>query len=165
MLGAPSPPILRRSVFRSPKIFFRVLAFAEAVSWTLLIGGMILRATNDLDVAVSIGGGIHGFVFLAYGATAVIVAKNQRWSPGPTTIALISAVIPYATIPVDLWLARSGRLDGPWRTEATADPRDHSWHDRALRVLLQKPALIGGALAGVVVLVFVALLVIGPPGG
>ncbi|GAA1142013.1 DUF3817 domain-containing protein [Nesterenkonia lutea] len=151
-------------MFRSPKIFFRVMAFAEAVSWTLLIGGMILRATSGLDVAVSIGGGIHGFVFLAYAATAVIVAKNQRWPGGPTAIALISAVIPYATVPVDLWLKRSDRLDGPWRTRATADPRDHSWHDRALRVLLNRPALIGGALAAVVVLVFIALLVIGPPG-
>ncbi|GAA1163533.1 DUF3817 domain-containing protein [Nesterenkonia sandarakina] len=152
-------------MFRSPKTFFRVLAFAEAVSWTLLIGGMILRATNDLDIAVSIGGGIHGFVFLAYAATAVIVAKNQRFSAGPTAIAVISAVIPYATIPVDLWLKRSGRLEGPWRTEVTSDPRDSSWHDRALRVLLNRPALIGGALAAGVVALFVVLLIIGPPGG
>ncbi|MGJ9406706.1 DUF3817 domain-containing protein [Nesterenkonia aurantiaca] len=152
-------------MFRSPKTFFRVLAFAEAVSWTLLIGGMILRATNDLDVAVSIGGGIHGFVFLAYAATAVIVAKNQRWSAGPTSIAVISAAIPYATIPVDLWLKRTGRLDGPWRTAATDHPRDQSWHDRALRVLLNRPKLLGGGLAVGVVLVFVVLLIIGPPGG
>lgn len=152
-------------MFRSPKTFFRVLAFAEAVSWTLLIGGMILRATNDLDIAVSIGGGIHGFVFLAYAATAVIVAKNQRWSAGPTSIAVISAVIPYATIPVDLWLKRSGRLDGPWRTVATEHPRDQSWHDRALRLLLNRPGLLGGGLAVGVVLVFVALLILGPPGG
>lgn len=152
-------------MFRTPKTFFRVLAFAEAVSWTLLIGGMILRATNDLDIAVSIGGGIHGFVFLAYAATAVIVAKNQRWSAGPTSIAVISAVIPYATIPVDLWLKRSGRLDGPWRTVATEHPRDQSWHDRALRLLLNRPGLLGGGLAVGVVLVFVALLILGPPGG
>lgn len=152
-------------MFRSPKIFFRVLAFAEAVSWTLLIGGMILRATHDLDIAVSIGGAIHGFVFLAYAATAVIVAKNQRFSAGPTSIAVISAVIPYATIPVDIWLKRSGRLDGPWRTEGGEDPRDSSWHDRALRVLLNRPGLVGGVLALGVVLLFVVLLILGPPGG
>ncbi|MCH8563359.1 DUF3817 domain-containing protein [Nesterenkonia sp. YGD6] len=152
-------------MFRSPKMFFRVLAFAEAVSWTLLIGGMILRATNGLDIAVSIGGGIHGFVFLAYAATAVIVAKNQRWSAGPTSVAVISAVIPYATIPVDLWLKRSGRLEGPWRTALTEDPRDRSRHDRALRVLLNRPGLVGGVLSAGVVMLFVVLLIIGPPGG
>jgi len=151
-------------VFRSPKIFFRVLAIAEAISWTLLIGGMVLRATNDLDIAVSIGGGVHGFVFLAYGATAVIVAKNQRWSAGPAAVAIISAVIPYATIPVDLWLHRSGRLDGPWRKVSTDDPWDHTWHDRALRVLLNRPALVGSVLAAGVVVLFVILLFVGPPG-
>lgn len=150
-------------MFHSPKIFFRVLAFAEAVSWTLLIGGMILRATHGLDVAVTIGGGIHGFVFLAYGATAVVVAKNQRWSGGPAATAIISAIIPYATVPVDLWLKRTGRLDGPWRREATDDARDHAWHDRLLRVLLRRPALVGGALAAAVVLLFVVLLALGPP--
>ncbi|MDZ5078186.1 DUF3817 domain-containing protein [Nesterenkonia sp. HG001] len=150
-------------MFRSPKIFFRVLAIAEAISWTLLIGGMILRATHGLDVAVTVGGGIHGFVFLAYAATAVIVAKNQRWSAGPAATAIISAIIPYATVPVDIWLKRSGRLDGPWRTRAGEDPRDHSWHDRLLRVLLNRPALVGGALAVGVVVVFVGLLVAGPP--
>ncbi|GAA3054811.1 MULTISPECIES: DUF3817 domain-containing protein [Actinomycetes] len=150
-------------MFRSPKIFFRVLAIAEAISWTLLIGGMILRATHGLDVAVTIGGGIHGFVFLAYAATAVIVAKNQRWSAGPAATAIISAIIPYATVPVDIWLKRSGRLDGPWRLHAGEDPRDHSWHDRLLRVLLNRPALVGGALAVGVVVVFVGLLVAGPP--
>ncbi|MET0296550.1 MAG: DUF3817 domain-containing protein, partial [Microbacterium sp.] len=57
-------------MFRAPLTLFRTLAIAEAISWTLLITGLILRATADLAIAVTIGGGIHGFVFLAYGATA-----------------------------------------------------------------------------------------------
>lgn len=152
-------------MFRSPSPFFRVMALAEAVSWTLLIGGMILRATHGLDIAVTIGGGIHGFVFLAYGATAVVTAKNQRWRAGPTATAVISAVVPYATVPVDIWLKRTGRLDGPWRVIPTDDPRDRTWHDRALRVLLRRPGLVGGLLAAGVVALFVVLLVLGPPGG
>jgi integral membrane protein len=54
-------------VFRTPLNLFRVMAVAEAISWTLLIAGLIVRATSDLAVAVTIGGGIHGFVFLSYG--------------------------------------------------------------------------------------------------
>ena len=105
-------------MFQTPLSLFRTLAIAEAISWTLLIGGLILRATADLALAVTIGGGVHGFVFLAYGATAVLVAKNQRWGVGPTVVAIASAVIPYATIPTEIWLHRTGRLRGAWRREA-----------------------------------------------
>ena len=47
-------------MFQNPLSLFRALAIAEAVSWTLLIGGLVLRATADLPLAVTIGGGIHG---------------------------------------------------------------------------------------------------------
>lgn len=152
-------------MFRTPLSLFRTLAIAEAISWTLLITGLIVRAVADLSIAVSIGGGIHGFVFLAYGATAIVVAKNQRWRPGPTAIAIASAVIPYATIPAEIWLHRTGRLAGAWRLEETADARDAAWHDRLLRWFLRRPWVLAVLLALVVALVFVVLLIVGPPGG
>ena len=152
-------------MFRAPLHLFRTLAIAEAISWTLLIAGLILRASADLAIAVTIGGGIHGFVFLAYGATAVLVAKNQRWGARPTVIAIASAVVPYATIPTELWLHRSGRLEGPWRLEPTGDPRDAAWHDRLMRWFLRRPWTLAILLAVAVVAVFVVLLIIGPPGG
>lgn len=152
-------------MFRSPLTLFRTLAIAEAVSWTLLILGLILRSTADLPAAVTVGGGIHGFVFLAYGATAVLVALNQRWGVGPTVVAVISAVIPYATIPTEMWLQRSGRLAGGWRRAATDDPRDQRVVDRLLRFFLRRPWVLAGLLVVGVVLVFVALVVVGPPGG
>ena len=150
---------------RTPKSLFRTLAIAEAISWTLLIGGLILRATRDWPLAVTIGGAIHGFVFLAYGATAILVAKNQRWSGGPTLVAIASAVIPYATIPVEMWLARSGRLEGAWRLEQTDDPRDARWHDQLMRWFLNRAWVLAAILALAVIGLYVALLIIGPPGG
>lgn len=147
----------------TPRTFFRFFAIAEVLSWTLLIGGLILRATNGWDLAVTIGGGIHGFVFLSYGATAIIMAKNQRWSAWPTVVALVSTVIPYATVPVDIWLHRTGRLDGPWRRTATDDPRDHTWHDRLLRWIINHPVLSIVIGLGAVIVVYVALLIMGPP--
>lgn len=152
-------------MFRTPKSLFRALAIAEAISWTLLIAGLIVRAVTDWAPAVSIGGGIHGFVFLSYGATAVLVSKNQRWHIGPTAVAIVSAVVPYATIPVEIWLNRTERLIGQWRKEASADPRDAAWHDRLMRVMLRRPWILGALLGTVIVAVFVALLVMGPPGG
>ncbi|MGV8895117.1 MAG: DUF3817 domain-containing protein [Rhodoglobus sp.] len=147
----------------TPRSLFRTFAVGEAITWTLLIGGLILRATAGLDVAVSIGGGIHGFVFLAYGVTAVLVAVNQRWSVGTSLLAIGSAVIPYATIPVELWLARTGRLDGNWRPAATADPRDNRVTDRILRVILARPVVFAALAAVAVATVFGVLLTVGPP--
>ena len=152
-------------MFRTPPTLFRTLAIAEAVSWTLLIAGLVLRATADLSVAVSIGGGIHGFVFLAYGATAVLVALNQRWGVGPAAVAIVSAVIPYATVPTEIWLQRTGRLRGGWRLDETSDPRDRRPLDRLLRFFLRRPAILGLVLVAVVALVFTVLLILGPPGG
>lgn len=152
-------------MFRTPLTLFRMLAIAEAISWTLLIGGLILRAVADLPLAVTIGGGIHGFVFLAYGATAVLVALNQRWGVGPTALAIVSAVIPYATVPTEIWLHRTGRLRGAWRLDETDDPRDRRPVDRLLRFFLRRPWALALALVAVVAVVFVVLLVVGPPGG
>lgn len=151
-------------MFRTPLHLFRTLAIAEAISWTLLIAGLILRATADLPIAVTIGGGIHGFVFLSYGATAILVAKNQRWGAIPTIVAIVSAIVPYATIPTEIWLHRTGRLRGAWRLEATADPRDGAWHDRLMRWFLNRPWVLAILLALAVVVQFVVLLIVGPPG-
>ena len=148
----------------TPRRLFRALAIAEAITWTGLITALILRATLGLDAAVSVAGGIHGFVFLAYGATAVLVAINQRWSIGVAALAIASAVIPYATVPTELWLARSGRLDGDWRRDATDDPRDTSPIDRLARWFIRHPLLLAALIALAVALLFTVLLVVGPPG-
>jgi len=147
----------------TPQQLFRTAAFAEAVTWTLLIGALILRAVTGFAPAVTIAGGIHGFVFLSYGATAVLLAVNQRWHPGVAATAIASAIVPYATIPVELWLARSGRLDGQWRREETDDPRDKTWVDRTMRWFLHRPIVLIALIAVAVVVLFVVLLSAGPP--
>ena len=153
-------------MFSTPRTLFRTLALAEVVSWTLLIAGIIVRATTGWAPAVTIGGGIHGFVFLSYGATVVLVALNNRWKAGPTAAALISAVVPYATIPAEMWVDRRGLLAGSWRTDATADAGVPAcWYDRPLAWFLARPALLIGGIAVAVVAVYSVLLIVGPPGG
>jgi len=149
----------------SPRRLFGVLAFAEAVTWTMLITALILRATAHVEWAVGVAGGIHGFIFLAYAATALLVAINQRWGIGVTVLAIGSAVVPYATIATELWLARSGRLDGGWRREATDNPRDRSAIDRLARWFIRHPIVLVTAAVVAVATVFVVLLTLGPPGG
>ena len=151
-------------MLRTPYSAFRLVAIAEAITWTLLISALILRAVAGWDLAVSIAGGIHGFVFLSYGATAILVALNSRWRVGPTVLAVVSAVIPYATIPVERWLHRRGLLDGAWRTDETpADER--RWYDGLLRWFLLRPWALILLIAAAVIALFVVLLIVGPPGG
>src|SRR5699024_9369399 len=147
----------------TPRQFFRFFAIAEVISWTLLIGGLILRATEGWDIAVTIGGGIHGFIFLSYGVTAVLMANKQRATTLPTTIFIVSTVIPYDTVRIDIWVQRSGRIDGDWRRTATEDSRTHAWHDRLLRWVINHALL--RILLGlvIVVVVYVILLLMGPP--
>ena len=152
-------------MFRAPARLFRTLAIAEAITWTILIGALIARALGAPGIVVTIGGGIHGFVFLAYGATAILVALNQRWHVGVAVLAVVSAVIPYATIPTEIWLHRSGRLRGDWRLEATEDPRDRRWYDRLMRWFLRRPWVLALLLVAAIVVLYVVLLLIGPPGG
>ena len=149
----------------TPKRLFRILAIAEAITWTLLIAGLVVRTTTGFALGVTIGGGIHGFVFLAYAATALLVAVNQRWSVGVAAIAIGSAVVPYATIPTELWLARTGRLEGDWRRESTDVPRDQNWIDRTVRWFIRRPLVLAVLIAVGVAALFTVLLVLGPPGG
>jgi integral membrane protein len=125
---------------------------------------MILKyVPKTTDLGVSIGGALHGFVFLVYGATVLLIGINQRWPIGTILVGLVSAVVPYATIPFDLWADRTGRLDGAWRREAGADPRDQRMLDRLTRWLVRHPILLVVVGGLVVVAVFTALLVVGPP--
>jgi len=148
----------------SPRTLFRSFAVAEVITWTLLIVGMLLKyAVRVTDVGVSVAGPIHGFVFLAYLVAGVVVAVNQRWSAGVTLLALASAVVPYASVPVERWIDRTGRLRGGWRREASGDPRDRRPLDRLLRWVLAHPVLaLVVAIVGVSA-VFAALLAVGPP--
>jgi integral membrane protein len=149
----------------SPKRLFRALAFAEAVTWTILIVAMILKYAAGVDAAVLVGGSIHGFVFLAYAFAAVLVGVNQRWHLGLIAFAVLTAIVPYATIPFEDWLMRRGRLEGEWRRDAGEHPADGSWVNRMLRWFLARPVLLTVVAVIGIAVVFSALLVIGPPGG
>ncbi|MBN8204563.1 DUF3817 domain-containing protein [Microbacterium esteraromaticum] len=152
-------------MFTTPARLYRVLAIAEAITWTLLISALIARALGVDPLVVTIGGGIHGFVFLSYGAMAVLVAFNQRWHPGVAFTAIASAVVPFATIPAEIWLHRTRRLEGEWRLTQTDDPRDHTWYDRTMRWFLQRPWVLGALIGVAIVTLYTVLLIVGPPGG
>ncbi|MGV8969931.1 MAG: DUF3817 domain-containing protein [Microbacteriaceae bacterium] len=153
----------------TPRRLYKVLSIAEAVTWTLLIIGILAKyvvapgETGDLILRIT--GTIHGFVFLSYGATAILVGINQRWAPLLTVGAVATAIVPYATIPFDMWLEKRSKLNGDWRRTKTDDPRDHNWFDALVRWMLNRPYLLGALVVVAIVALFAILLFVGPPGG
>lgn len=147
----------------APRTLFRSVAVAEAVTWTLLLIGLFLKyVTETTELGVSIGGGLHGFVFICYVMSTCFTWINQKWPTGTGLLALASAVIPYATIPVDRSLERKGMLDGPWRLSKGGE-QPHGFLETLQAWVLRHPVLaIVAALAGAVA-VFSFLLFLGPP--
>jgi integral membrane protein len=147
----------------SPRSLFRVLAIAELVTWTMLLVGMLLKYGLGVgDWPVRVGGGVHGFVFLAYLVVATVVAVNQRWSVGTTVLGWLSAVVPFTTVPFEVAVARRGMLDGGWRRGPATGARPGPL-DRLLFTVVRHP--VTAAVVGVVLVaaVFGALLAAGPP--
>lgn len=157
--SGPSAPVPPTGL--SPQRLYRVLAFAEAVTWTLLIAGMIGKYLLRLgDLGVRIGGGIHGFVFLTYCAVTVLIGVDARWGAGRTLLGLGSAVIPYATIPFELSTQHHGLLPHRWRlrSDEPTGPLER------LVAFAQRHPILAVLIAAVVLpVVFSLLLMAGPP--
>jgi integral membrane protein len=147
-----------------PKDLFVVFAIAEAITWTLLILGLLAKAfTSIAPIVVTVIGGIHGLVFLGYGVSAALVGVNQRWSTGKIILGIALAIVPYATIPFERVQLKKETLEGEWRTTASHHPKDNTWFDRLFRWFINRPVLLVLALLLVVAAIFAALLLVGPP--
>lgn len=150
----------------TPGHLFRIFAVSEAITWTLLLGGLAIRAIFGAPpILLTVVGSIHGAVFLGYGVIAALVGVNNRWGLGRTVGGIALAIVPYATIPFELRVAKLGLLNGAWRREGTSDARDQHWFDRLFRWFLNRPVLLAIVLLVVIVAIFASLLIIGPPGG
>lgn len=148
-------------MFRSPHRLYRLLAVAEVITWALLITGMILKyVLHVTELGVRIGGGIHGFVFLAYCAATVLVGVDQRWGAGRIALGLGSAVIPFVTVAFERWAERRGMLAEVWRL-LTESPRTAA--ERLAAVILRRPVLSAVVILVLVAVVFTLLLQAGPP--
>ncbi|MBT9256773.1 DUF3817 domain-containing protein [Phycicoccus sp. MAQZ13P-2] len=149
----------------TPATLYPALARTEAVTWALLLLGMVLKyVTRTTELGVAVFGLVHGVVFLAYVLVTVVVALDQRWTRRMTAAALVAALPPFATLWVERRVERSGRLATSWRLAPGGERPAHVL-ERGLARALSRPVL-AAVLAGALVLVATAaLLVVGPPGG
>lgn len=89
---------------RSTKTFnwFRKIAFAEGVSFlVLLLIAMPLKYFAELPIAVTIVGGLHGFLFIAFIAMAW-VAMNEYSKTWVWLIkSFFASIVPFGTFWMD----------------------------------------------------------------
>ena len=149
----------------SPLTLFRRLAFAEAVTWALLLLGMLLKyVTETTELGVRVFGMAHGIVFIAYCLTAVFVSVNQRWTFGTLALALVAAVPPFMTVWFDRRAERRAQLDGPWRLAPGGAPASTPL-ERVQAWMLARPLAAGGAAVVAVVALTTITLLVGPSAG
>lgn len=147
----------------SPKKLYLVVASAEMVTWTGLIIAMIARYGFGYDGGLFFVAGLsHGIVFIVYWVTSVTIGINLRWGVGTILVALLAAIPPWLTIPVDRWLLKKGKLESPWRLEESSSG-DFGFLDRLVRWWISRPWLYLVAMVATMTLVISVLLMLGSP--
>lgn len=91
---------------------FAVAAFIEGFTWAGLLVGMLLKyGTQTTELGVKIFGPLHGFAFLLYVAITLFAAVRLRWPWWAWLLALLAAVPPLVTVPLEIWFRRVGLLN------------------------------------------------------
>jgi len=82
--------------------WFRKIAFTEGVSYiVLLFIAMPLKYWADMPMAVTIIGGLHGVLFVAFVVMMWEVRKEYKKDLGWVFRAFISSLIPFGTFWMD----------------------------------------------------------------
>lgn len=162
VVGSVVAESIRYSGWMTPRAVFRCVATAEAVTWALLLCGMVLKyVTKTTDVAVSVFGLAHGVVFLAYVAATLLVAVNGRWGFGTTVAGLAAALPPFATIVFERWAVRRSLVGGTWR-DVHKEP-GHPALDAVFGAVVSRPKAAAVVASAGVVVATVVLLILGKP--
>ena len=101
---------------------FAIIAFVEAGTWAGLLIGMFLKyVTKTTEVGVQVFGMLHGIAFLVYLIAAIAAAIILRWKWWIAVLAVLAAIPPLVTIPMERWLACRGDL-APRRARTARRP-------------------------------------------
>ena len=82
--------------------WFRKIAFAEGVSFLILLGiAMPLKYVAGLPVAVTIAGSIHGLLFIIFMVLAWEIKNKYSKSGVWMGKAFLASILPFGTIVMD----------------------------------------------------------------
>ena len=90
---------------------FAVAAFIEAITWAGLLIGMWLKyGPVGNELGVKIFGPLHGGAFLFYVVVTVLSTLRLRWPWWAALLAMVAAVPPLVTVPLEMGFRRLGLL-------------------------------------------------------
>jgi len=98
---------------------FSAVALFEAFTWAGLLVGMYLKyVSGTTDLGVWLFGRLHGAAFLLYVVVAFVAGARLRWPAWALLSAVLAAIPPLVTLPLEYWFRRRGLLCA---APATAD--------------------------------------------
>lgn len=92
------------------RVAFHVVAIIEAITWAGLLYAMFARYVLDDDGPMAFWGIAHGIAFLVFCAVATIAWIRFRWKPWVWIVAIVMAIPPLMTIPLEIWYSKTGKL-------------------------------------------------------
>ena len=144
---------------------YRFVARSEAVTWALLIVGMVLKyGTKTTDLGVRIAGMLHGVVFIAFIVVTAAVWIDNRWSAKRGLLGMASAVPPFFTLLFEANAEKHRAIAPRWRLAPSGEPQTvSSAPERALAALLARPGIAVLVLVVLVAALTAVALLVGPP--
>ncbi len=95
---------------------YRVMANVVGVGLLVLVlVAMPLKYFADAPALVKVVGPIHGFLYMVYLLTALMLATKAKWSVGWTLVVFLAGTIPFVSFIVEHKVtaaARAGGVDG-----------------------------------------------------
>lgn len=147
----------------TPHKLYSTIAFAEIVTWALLLGAMALKYSGITEAALPFAGGIHGFTFLGFCVATILIWVNNKWSATHGVIGLASAIIPFATVAWERHVEKRELLQQQWRFGAHSNNQPATFPEKILALVLNKPLLALVMTLVLISIVFAILLSLGSP--
>jgi integral membrane protein len=96
---------------REAWVLFNAAAIGEAIGWTLLISGIIIKHYHlpGHAAALQVAGQIHGILFIFYLGITITAFNSLNWSLKQTLVAVLASVPPYGTLVFEQWAVRVRR--------------------------------------------------------
>lgn len=84
--------------------FFRAISLLEGLSFLIILSVTLGFIDRDF---VYVLGMAHGVLFMLYLAISLIVSNKQQWSLGIWLGLFVASLVPFAFIPVEIFLSRT----------------------------------------------------------
>lgn len=85
---------------------FRAISLLEGLSYLLILSVTLGVISRDFVFFLGMG---HGVLFTLYLLFSLIVSGKKEWSVGVWLLLFLASLVPFAFIPVEMFLKKAGQ--------------------------------------------------------